>query len=153
MVKRLIEQLSSLITQNDAGGGRQLSVESAAVALLIEVCQLDAEEHPGEEAALKRWIVDTLGWSAADADQLLIESRELHESENALYPMTRQINEHWSEAQKFDLVLAAWKIALSDGELHRLEEHGIRRIADLVYLPHSEFIRAKLLAQADQASV
>lgn len=147
MVKRLIEQLSSLLTQNPQESDQPLNVESAAVALLIEICQLDAEDHPNEEAALKRWIIDTLGWSASDAEQLLKESRELHETENALYPMTRQINEHWSESQKFDLVLAAWRIALSDGELHSLEEHGIRRIADLIYLPHSEYIRAKLTAQ------
>lgn len=152
MVKRLIEQLSALLTDNPQQSDPKLSAETAAVALLIEVCQLDAEEHPGEEAALKRWIVETLGWSDSDAEQLLIESRELHETENALYPMTRQINDHWSEAQKFELVMAAWEIALSDGELHRLEEHGIRKIADLVYLPHSEFIRAKLLAQEAQAS-
>ncbi len=147
MVKQLINRLSALLTQDANEGTPSLSVESAAVALLVEVCQLDAEDHPQEEAALKRWIEQSLGWSSAEAEQLLQESRQLHEQENALYPMTRQINEQWNEAQKFDLILAAWRIALSDGELHRLEEHGIRRIADLIYLPHSEYIRAKLTAQ------
>lgn len=147
MVKQLIDRLSALLTQDSLDAAPELNVESAAVALLVEVSQLDAEDHPQEEAVLKRWIVETLGWSGAEAEQLLQESRQLHEQENALYPLTRQINEQWSEAQKYELVLAAWKIAFSDGELHRLEEHGIRRIADLIYLPHSEYIRAKLTAQ------
>ncbi|MEC8444130.1 MAG: TerB family tellurite resistance protein, partial [Pseudomonadota bacterium] len=33
------------------------------------------------------------------------------------------------------------------GNLDKYEEHIIRRIAELLYLPHSEFIRTKLLAR------
>jgi hypothetical protein len=33
--------------------------------------------------------------------------------------------------------------------MHKYEEHLIRRIADLLHLPHSGFIAAKLRSQAD----
>ena len=37
----------------------------------------------------------------------------------------------------------AWKIAYADHELHRYEEHVIRRLSDLIHVPHHEFIAAK----------
>jgi uncharacterized tellurite resistance protein B-like protein len=35
-------------------------------------------------------------------------------------------------------------VALSDQRLDKYEEHQIRQIADWLYIPHKEFIRARL---------
>lgn len=43
-----------------------------------------------------------------------------------------------------------WRVAFADGRLDRYEEHLIRRIADLLHLPHRDFIRAKLRAQGEE---
>jgi uncharacterized tellurite resistance protein B-like protein len=40
-----------------------------------------------------------------------------------------------------------WAIAYADGTLHLYEEHLIRKIADLLYVPHAAFIAAKLRAK------
>ncbi len=37
-----------------------------------------------------------------------------------------------------------WKVAYADGELASIEEHIIRKIADLLHLRHSEYIQTKL---------
>ena len=37
-----------------------------------------------------------------------------------------------------------WRVAVADGEISKYEDYLIRKIADLIHLPHSEFIRAKL---------
>ena len=36
-----------------------------------------------------------------------------------------------------------WDVAYADGRLHKYEEHLVRRIADLIHVPHRTFIRAK----------
>ena len=46
--------------------------------------------------------------------------------------------------EKFVLIKTLWRVAAADGDIHRYEDHLIRRIADLLYVPHSDFIRAKL---------
>jgi uncharacterized tellurite resistance protein B-like protein len=40
-----------------------------------------------------------------------------------------------------------WRVALSDAELEKHEEHLIRKIANLIHVPHPDFIDAKLRAQ------
>ena len=41
-----------------------------------------------------------------------------------------------------------WQGAYADGELSSIEEHIIRKIADLLHLRHSEYIQTKLNIQA-----
>ena len=42
-----------------------------------------------------------------------------------------------------NMVRLLWKIAYADGELAAIEEHIIRKIADLLYLRQSEYIQTK----------
>jgi uncharacterized tellurite resistance protein B-like protein len=42
-----------------------------------------------------------------------------------------------------------WRIAYASAGIDKYEEHIIRRIAELLYMPHSEFIRAKLIARPE----
>ena len=44
------------------------------------------------------------------------------------------------------LLEALWRVARSDEIVHKYEEHLIRRVADLLHVPHSGFIAAKLRA-------
>ena len=40
-----------------------------------------------------------------------------------------------------------WTVAYADGNLGKYEEHLIRQVATLTYVPHQDYIRAKLAAQ------
>ncbi len=37
-----------------------------------------------------------------------------------------------------------WRVAYADGHLDKYEEHLIRQVAELTYVPHQDYIRAKL---------
>ena len=51
------------------------------------------------------------------------------------------------ESGKFEIMIALWQIALADKQIDRFEEHMIRRVAELIYVPHERFIEAKLTAR------
>ena len=36
-----------------------------------------------------------------------------------------------------------WQVAMADNALSQYEEHVIRKVADLLYVPHGDFIAAK----------
>ncbi len=57
------------------------------------------------------------------------------------------LNEHMDQETKFQVILAMWRIAMADRNIDALEEHVIRRAADLLYVSHSKFIEAKLAAK------
>ena len=49
----------------------------------------------------------------------------------------------YSLEQKIGLIESLWKIAFIDGVLDMDEEYLVRKIADLLYVPHTAFILAK----------
>jgi uncharacterized tellurite resistance protein B-like protein len=91
------------------------------------------------------------GLDDAESRQLI----ELAEAEAAdahdLYQFTRQVNAAFTPEQKVRLIEELWRVAWSDDVLHRYEEHLIRKVADLIYVPHSAFIAAKLRVQDARA--
>ena len=40
-----------------------------------------------------------------------------------------------------------WKIAYADGNIDKFEEHIIRKVSNLIYVSHSDFIKAKISAK------
>jgi len=51
--------------------------------------------------------------------------------------------------QRYQLIEAMWQIAYADKVIDPQEEAVIRQVAELIYVDHSEFIRAKLSAQSN----
>ena len=96
--------------------------------------------------------------------QLLdIEENDLHDlielskkevsAATSLYQFTRQINESYSIDKKLQLMTTLWRVAYADGKLDKYEENIIRRVADLIQIRHSEYIKCKVTAgQPDQLS-
>ena len=75
---------------------------------------------------------------------LIASAQETAERSTSLYEFTTLINAQYSMDEKFVLIKALWRVAAADGDIHRYEDHLIRRIADLLYVAHTDFIRAKL---------
>jgi len=83
----------------------------------------------------------------AEGTQALVEEAERHiDKSHDLYQFTSQINRAYSEHEKVRLLEALWRVADADATVHKYEEHLIRRVADLLHVPHSGFIAAKLRA-------
>ena len=78
--------------------------------------------------------------------ELLAEAETASAKSTSLYEFTRVINAHCDEMEKFKLVREFWRVANADGNIDKYEDNLIRKIADLIYLPHSQYIRAKLEA-------
>ena len=74
------------------------------------------------------------------------EAGERADAATCLYEFTRVVNDTASIEQKRELIGLMWRVAMADQTLSQYEEHVIRKVADLLYLPHSDFIRAKQAA-------
>ena len=62
----------------------------------------------------------------------------------------RRLNEELSRKEKVDIVGMLWRVAYADGHLDKYEEHLVRKAADLLYVPHRHFIRAKHASERDR---
>lgn len=121
----------------------------AAAALLIEVARADFTQDADEEAAMAAVLERSLKLDRATVAQLLREAGNAVDAATSLYEFTRLVNDHYSYAQKYDLIASMWQVAYADSAVDKYEEHMIRRVTDLIYVPHNDFIRAKLDARRD----
>ncbi len=131
-------------TQNQ----QSLTPDDAAAVLLIEIMMADQEVDPREQDC----IADILSKRANDSPENVLNcinlARQRQQESYDLYEFTRTITEHWTEQQRYQLVVDLWQVAFADGQLDKYEDHRIRRVAELLHLHHSHFIRAKAAAQA-----
>ncbi len=120
-------------------------LELAAAVLLVEVARADYEKEQSEYGVLLRRLEQRFALDRHTAVDLLGRAQVVADDAVSLHQHTALINERYDRRQKFELICALWAVAYGDGELHHYEEHLIRRLADLLYVPHADFIRAKHL--------
>ncbi len=140
----MLKALKSLFDRSGEDQPTGHSVEVAAAALLIEVGRADYESDAGEQKAIIEAIRLGSGLEDGELEFLVASAQESAERSTSLYEFTTLINAQYSMDEKFVLIKTLWRVAAADGDIHRYEDHLIRRIADLLYVPHSDFIRAKL---------
>jgi len=116
-------------------------------ALMLEVAEADYQQQPEEKAMLIELARKSFNLNQADADELVELASKEYENATDYFEFTHLINQHYSEQQKIDLIENLWRIAYADNILDKYEEHVIRRIADLIYVSHSDFIASKLRAK------
>ena len=133
---------------SDAGDETERSTEEtkrlAAAALLVEVARADFQQDTEEEASMASLLRDSLKLDEDQVSELLREANDAVDQSTSLYEFTRSINDYYSREDKIDLITSLWKVAYADGDLDKYEEHIIRRVSDLIYIHHEDFIRCKL---------
>ncbi len=142
ILKALFEQAPQ---ENAASQERNLRL--AAAALLVETARADFTESSVEMTKLAQLLPTVLQLEPSEVQTLVSAAQERVEDATSLYEFTRVINEGWSLDRKRELVSAMWAVAWADGDVDKYEEHLIRNVADLIYVPHSDFIHCKLTAQ------
>ena len=119
----------------------------AAAALLIETARADFTQDAVEEAALEELLSSALHLDKREVNELVTLAQNRVDKATSLYEFTRVINDHYNAEQKLQLIDAMWVVAYADGDLDKYEEHLIRQVAELTYVPHQDYIRSKLEAQ------
>jgi uncharacterized tellurite resistance protein B-like protein len=147
MLSRLRDYLASVLGSEQPPAHSLHGRHLAAAALLMEVARADYAQDPREQLAMRHALHKAFALDMHQIDTLLALAREEAAESTSAHAFTRVINEEFSNADKSALMQALWSVALADGDLHRYEEHLIRRIAELIYVPHGEFIRTKIAAE------
>ena len=144
MLKSLFETLFSEKIEQKQSSTREL----ASAALLIEVARADFDITPEELARLIDLLATTFDMSSEDVELVTQQANDQVENAVSLHDFTRVINEHCSHEERNELIGLMWEVAAADGDLSKYEDHLIRRVADLLYVSHQEFIRLKHQALA-----
>ena len=145
MLAKLKSLLKDSIGQPEAQTEEQLQeqLQLASTILLLEVARTDHEIEEVEVERIKMLVKDKFNLSS-DATQVLMD--EADDTINDIidfHQFTSLLNQHFDLDQKCRLVQYMWEIALADGNLDAYEDQFIRKVADLMYLRHSELLSAR----------
>ena len=128
----------------------ELDVPLAAATLMMEVSWADHTISDQEIEISAKKLSEIFSLDDHPANALLEEGKILMHESVGLQQFTTLLNENLAADQKFSIVLALWEVAREGNSIDALEEHQIRNISELLYVPHSKFIEAKLSSRKPQ---
>lgn len=143
MFSSLKSLFKELLEGHDLAENNLNNPDLAIACLLCEVASADAQIEENEEKAKLSLLTSLLDITEQQAETLLAQAKEKIQLSVSLYDFTSQLRELEQEA-RYNLVKAMWEVANADGIIDPLEDAVIRKVAELLYVDHSEFIRAKL---------
>ena len=119
-------------------------INLACAIILIEVSYSDFEIKEVEIEKMLNFFETDLNLSKDKSTWLKNEAQKLHKDTNCLRKYIKLINDSYTKEEKVNLINIAWRIAKADNEIDKYEEHRIRKISELLYLNHSDFIKEKI---------
>ena len=137
-----------IATDNAASdAARQHALEIATAALLLEMMRMDSTVTDEETAIVTRLLQTRFGLTAKELDTLLRFAAEEARQATDYFQFTSLINKHFSQEKKIEVVENLWQVAFADGQLDAHEQHFMRKIADLLYISHADYVAAKQRAR------
>ncbi|MGO2392857.1 MULTISPECIES: TerB family tellurite resistance protein [unclassified Halomonas] len=147
MLNAISDFFQRTLAQPEQRENHSLTLELATAALLCEIVRADYNTTDEELATLRTMLLTRYRLSESAAEELMTMAEAQVEEAVDHYQFVSLIKEHYNYDQRCELVALMWQLAWVDGSVDPLEEHRIRRLADLLYVSHSDFIRTKLLAE------
>ena len=133
--------------RQDAAGhsrtGPDNRVELAAAVLMVEIGLADSSVDDDELVVIKAALVDHFNIPAEQVDELIDLARHEVDLAVSLHEFTRMLNDNLDADEKIRIIESLWKVAFADAVLDKYEEYYIRKIADLLYISHKDYIKTK----------
>ena len=149
MAFKWIEKLTQLGESTTEKGNDHDKLSMALAVLMLEVAKSDFQESDSEIQSITAWLSSQdLGLTKDDVTRLLDSARGEQARSAGLFEYTRRACERMSMEERVQLVEQLWLIAYADGVIDKYEEAAIRKASELLYVSHSDFIRAKFAAEA-----
>ena len=140
-IKQFFENNIGRIEEQAQDSQHRLQV--ATTALLLEIARADFKIEAQELEQIAAGLQAKFALSEQAVQELMTIARQEAEQAVSYYEFTSLINKGFSFEQKLQVIELMWQIAYADNYLQKYEEALVRKISDLLYIPHSDFIAAK----------
>lgn len=141
----LIAKLKTLFRQAEDAQAQShnRALELTCAALMFEVARADFAVEATELDTVNALLTEQFDLAPEELVSVTEQAAQQADAATCLYEFTRTLNELASVEEKRALLAMMWRVAMADDVLSRYEEHLIRKVADLLYVPHSDFMAAK----------
>jgi len=119
-------------------------IERVSAALLVEIARADHTLEQSETESIRSALKQSSSLPDEEIDAIVTSAIVDADSAISLHEHIKLVNEHFDRANKVMLIEQMWRVAAADGNVDRYEDYTIRKLSELIYVRHSEFIQAKL---------
>ena len=147
MLRAIREFFEQHIGQAAAPAQEAHRLQLATAALLVEVVRSDGGIAPAEREALLAAIGARFALAPEEAATLIDLAEQETRLANDTFQFTSLINRSFSPSQKLSLVELMWQVAYADATLGAHEQRVLRKLAELLHVPHGDYIAAKMRAR------
>jgi uncharacterized tellurite resistance protein B-like protein len=143
-IKSFFENKLTKKEEEEAPSSAMSRVDLTCAALLVEVMNSDHELDEREHREFMAVLQQSYNIAESDLEELTQLAKDEAFEATSLYEFTKLINDSYDYEQKVGLIENMWRIAFSDKRLDKYEDHLIRKVSELIYVSHSDFIKTKL---------
>jgi len=154
VIRRLQQFFAEQIQQRAAtdAAGSERALHLATAALLIEVTRADYQVELSEQKAVVAAVQDLFGLTVQETDELIALAEQEARQSVSLFQFTELVDRQFTAEQKVRVVEMMWRVAYADRHKDKYEEHVVRKVAELLHVPHSAFIRARHVVEQEWQS-
>jgi uncharacterized tellurite resistance protein B-like protein len=122
------------------------TIELATAALMIEISLADDHIHDKERDVIKELLHNNFKLNQDEINELITLAETEVDHAVSLHEFTRLLNDSLPMSEKINIIENLWHVAYADSVIDKYEEYYIRKVADLLYIAHSDYIQSKLKA-------
>ena len=119
-------------------------IELATAVLMIEISLADENTGDEEYKTIKKILLEKFDLDKTKIDTLISLAEDEVDHTVSLHEFAETINNELSAIEKTNIIENLWRVAYADAYIHKYEEYYIRKIADLLHVSHSDYIKTKL---------
>ena len=127
------------------------TLQVATAVLLVEVMRSDATVGEAERSAVLDSLRERFALTTDEVEALMSVAEPTASDAHDLHTFTSRLNDQLDPAEKERIVEYLWQVAYADGRLDAHEQHLMRKIGDLLYMPQADYIAAKMRAKERSA--
>ena len=119
--------------------------------LLHEARRADYAEGGEESAPAERALAEIFGLGPRESAELLAQGRERAQQLTSFYAPVSVVKREFSMEERVRLIEHLWRVTFADGRLDLYEDHYVRKIAHLLYVPNTQSMLARNRARSGTA--
>jgi len=115
----------------------------AAACILLSIADADEKLEDQELKTIGEILKEFFSIDESSTKSLMQHAQEEWKNSTGLFQFGTQLNQFLSHDDKLDFISCVFEVAYADGELHYLEHHAVKKIANILHLEKNEIISAK----------
>ena len=116
----------------------------SAACLLLSVAEADEILEKQELDTIQDILKDFFSIADNDAYILIQEAQDKMKNATGLFVFGQHLNTVFDHTDRLDFISCVFEVAYADGDLHYLEHHTVKKIANILNVNREDILAAKI---------